>query len=113
MAYNIEDFFNFNQNSPFVIAEISCNHMGEKKILKSTIDAAFSAKANAVKLQSSEPNCLTRNFEGSEFKVNDLNSPWYGIHLWKLYQETCTPIDWPISFINEKDYRKNHFLDTF
>jgi sialic acid synthase SpsE len=82
-----------------MIAEISCNHMGQRDILDSTVRAAFSANADAVKLQSSEPNCLTRKFKGPEFKVDSSESPWHGMHLWELYEKTCTPIDWPVEEI--------------
>lgn len=90
--------------NPYYIAEISCNHMGDFDVLKDSINAAFEVNASAVKLQSSTPDCLTRNFDSSEFIVSQENSPWHGKHLYKLYQETCTPLDWPLEFI--KRYKK-------
>lgn len=83
----------------FVIAEISCNHMGDYDVLKQSIDAAFDVGANAVKLQSSTPESLTRNFKRTEFIVNIKDSPWNGRHLYDLYDETCTPVNWPLEFI--------------
>lgn len=84
---------------PSLIAEVSCNHMGRFDVLQQTIEAAFSAGAAAVKLQSSEPECLTRNFDGPEFTVDAPGSPWNGVHLYNLYERTCTPIEWPWQMI--------------
>lgn len=90
---------------PFYIAEISCNHMGNYHILTNSVAVAFESGAHAVKLQSSTPDSLTRNFDKAEFYVNKTDSPWNGRHLYDLYIETCTPLDWPIEFINE--YKKS------
>jgi N-acetylneuraminate synthase len=92
-----------NRREPFLIAEVSCNHMMDFDVLQQTVEAAFDAHADAVKLQSSEPDCLTRNFDGSEFVVDAPGSPWHGTHLYNLYERTCTPIEWPWQMIN--DYR--------
>lgn len=85
---------------PFMIAEVSCNHVGRRDILDATINAAFSAGADAVKLQSSEPECLTRNYDSPEFIVQQPGSPWHGVHLYNLYERTCTPLGWPPEEIN-------------
>jgi pseudaminic acid synthase len=85
----------------FLIAEVSCNHMGRFDLLRETVDAAFDAGADAVKLQSSEPDCLTRNFSGQEFRVDAPESPWDGVHLYELYERTCTPIEWPWQMIRD------------
>jgi sialic acid synthase SpsE len=89
---------------PFYIAEISCNHMGDHVVLLQSVAAAFDSGAHAVKLQSSTPDSLTRNFDTEEFYVHNSNSPWNGRHLYDLYIETCTPLNWPIELIN--DYKK-------
>ena len=89
------------QRATFLIAEVSCNHMGRFDVLQQTIEAAFGAGADAVKLQSSEPDCLTRNFDGPEFRVDAPESPWNGTHLYDLYERTCTPIAWPWQMIRE------------
>jgi N-acetylneuraminate synthase len=88
----------------FLIAEISCNHMGRFDLLRRTIDAAFAAGADAAKLQSSEPGCLTRDFDAAEFHVDAPDSPWNGAHLYELYERTCTPLEWPWQMI--RDYRE-------
>jgi len=90
---------------PFYIAEISCNHMGNHDILTKSVAVAFESGADSVKLQSSTPDSLTRNFDKAEFYVKKTDSPWNGRHLYDLYIETCTPLDWPIEFI--KEYKKS------
>jgi sialic acid synthase SpsE len=86
---------------PFLIAEVSCNHMGRFDVLTQTVPAAFEAGASAVKLQSSEPDCLTRDFGTPEFRVDAPGSPWHGTHLYELYERTCTPLEWPWQMIRE------------
>jgi len=89
----------FDQSAPLMIAEISCNHMGRRDVLDASVAAAFAAGADVVKLQSSEPDCLTRDFPGPEFTVQAPGSPWDGVHLYRLYERTCTPITWPVEVI--------------
>jgi sialic acid synthase SpsE len=104
----IEYTFSDKQKSllkqPFYIAEISCNHMGDHDVLMQSVATAFDSGAHAVKLQSSTPDSLTRNFDRKEFYVNNSESPWHGRHLYDLYIETCTPLNWPVELINE--YKK-------
>ena len=88
-----------DRTTPLMIAEISCNHMRQRDVLDASVAAAFAAKADVVKLQSSEPGCLTRDFGGDEFIVRSPDSPWDGMHLYRLYERTCTPISWPIEVI--------------
>jgi sialic acid synthase SpsE len=88
-----------DRTTPLMIAEISCNHMGQRDVLDASVAAAFAAGADVVKLQSSEPDCLTRNFSGDEFIVQSEGSPWDGMHLYRLYERTCTPIAWPVEVI--------------
>ena len=91
-----------NLEQPLMIAEISCNHMGRRDILDATVNEAFQAGADLVKLQSSEPDCLTRNFNGPEFTVIANGSPWNGMNLYHLYERTCTPINWPLEIIKSQ-----------
>ena len=91
---------------PFYIAEISCNHMGDHDLLTKSVATAFEFGAHAVKLQSSTPDSLTRNFDAPEFYVNSIGSPWHGRHLYDLYIETCTPVNWPVELICE--YKKKN-----
>jgi pseudaminic acid synthase len=87
---------------PFIIAEISCNHLGNKKMFDKIVKKAFDCGASAVKFQTSTPNCLTRNFDGNEFYVNkSKNNLWGGMHLFDLYKKTCTPVSWSVNKIIE------------
>ncbi len=103
-----------NLDQPLLIAEISCNHMGQRDVLIATVNAAFKAGADLVKLQSSEPDCLTRNFDGAEFKVLAEGSPWNGLHLYQLYERTCTPVSWPVEIIkSEREIGRTVFSTPF
>lgn len=97
----------------FIIAEISCNHMGDKNIFNQIVNKAFDSGASAVKFQTSTPNCLTRDFNGKEFTINKKNSDlWGGIHLYDLYKKTCTPISWSVNKIIELRKRKKIAFST-
>jgi N-acetylneuraminate synthase len=103
-----------NLDQPLLIAEISCNHMGQRDVLAESVNAAFKAGADLVKLQSSEPDCLTRNFSGPEFKVKANGSPWDGMHLYHLYERTCTPTSWPVEIIkSEREIGRTIFSTPF
>lgn len=104
IEYTFSDEQKLLLKHPFYIAEISCNHMGRHDVLLQSVEAAFDSGAHAVKLQSSTPDSLTRNFDREEFHVNNSESPWHGRHLYDLYIETCTPLNWPIELISE--YKK-------
>lgn len=64
---------------PYIVAEISCNHGGDIGRAKSLIDAAYMARADAVKFQTYEPN--------------DLTTP-DNVDAWKLYTRAMTPREW-------------------
>ena len=103
----------FVDKKVFIIAEISCNHLGDKKIFNQIVNAAFDSGASAVKFQTSTPNCLTRDFNGKEFIISKKNSNlWGGIHLYNLYQKTCTPISWSLNKIIELRRRKKIGFST-
>lgn len=72
--------------SPFIVAELSCNHLGSLPRAMDLIAAAAEAGADAVKLQCwSEMTIDTRPLT---------SGPWAGMTLKNLYRECYTPWEW-------------------
>lgn len=74
---------------PFIVAELSCNHLGSLDRALTLIDAAADAGADAVKLQTwnRESMVLDKTYVIPA-------GPWAGRNLSELYDEAWTPWDW-------------------
>lgn len=77
---------------PFVIAELSANHLGNFDRAIQIIDAAAAAGADAVKLQTFTPASMTLDSNEGDFHIPD--GPWKGRNLYDLYDEAQTPWEW-------------------
>jgi len=77
---------------PFVIAELSANHLGSLARAHAIIDAAADAGCDAIKLQTYTPDAMTLAVSHGDFHIAD--GPWQGQSLWELYDEAHTPWDW-------------------
>jgi N-acetylneuraminate synthase len=77
---------------PYVIAEMSCNHKGDKDIAIRLIHEAASAGANAIKLQTYTPETMTIDCDRPDFKIS--GGLWDGLTLYELYQKAYTPWEW-------------------
>jgi N-acetylneuraminate synthase len=77
---------------PFVIAELSANHLGSLERALAIIDAAADAGCDALKLQTFTPASMTIDSARGDFQIAD--GPWQGRSLWDLYGEAHTPLDW-------------------
>ena len=77
---------------PFLIAEISANHCGNKKLAKQLIRCAKINGADAVKLQTYTPNTMTINSKKKYFKIK--SGLWKNYTLWDLYKKAHTPLGW-------------------
>lgn len=84
----------FNQERPFIIAEMSGNHNKSIDRAKEIILAAAKTGVQAVKFQTYKADTITINHRGGLFDINDPNSLWNGKNLYELYQEACTPYEW-------------------
>lgn len=77
---------------PFIVAELSANHGGSLAGALAVMEAAKTAGADAIKLQTYTPDTLTINHDGKDFIVK--GGLWHGRRLYELYQEAHTPWDW-------------------
>lgn len=79
-------------SDPYIIAEVSGNHMGSLERAIALIDAACKAGADAVKFQSYTPDTITLDCDGPAFRVE--GGQWGGRRLYDLYSEAHTPFEW-------------------
>ncbi|MEQ8228977.1 MAG: pseudaminic acid synthase [Rhodospirillales bacterium] len=77
---------------PYIIAEMSGNHNGDKARALALIDAAAEMGANALKLQTYTADTITIDHDGPGFIVE--GGLWDGRTLYELYQQAATPWDW-------------------
>lgn len=80
------------KNRFFLVAELSANHHQSKDIALKTIKAAKESGADAVKLQTYTPECLTLNCNSKYFQIQ--GTLWEGKNFYQLYQEAMTPWEW-------------------
>lgn len=83
-----------DKDSPtFIIAEMSANHMMKYDRAVSIIQAAASAGADAIKLQTYTPDTITMDCDNKYFQITQ-GTIWDGTTLHKLYQTAYTPWEW-------------------
>ncbi|NIN33850.1 MAG: pseudaminic acid synthase [Gammaproteobacteria bacterium] len=83
---------------PYIVAELSANHLGDIDRARKIIRAAKSAGANAIKLQTYTADTLTIDYDGPGFKIE--GGLWQGRTLHDLYEEACTPWEWHEELFN-------------
>jgi len=94
MTIQVENYIIGPENEPFIIAELSGNHNGSLERALQIVDMVADSGAHAIKLQTYTPDTMTLNIVDNEFFIRDLNSPWKGKSLYKLYEEAHTPWEW-------------------
>lgn len=80
------------RDEPFIIAELSANHLGDLNRALRLIELAKQAGADAVKLQSYTADLITIDSHKPGFVIE--KGPWAGRRLYDLYREAETPREW-------------------
>lgn len=97
---------------PLIIAEISANHLANKKKFLSLIDSAFKNGADLVKIQTYEAKDITLNIKTTKYKIK--KGLWKNKYLWDLYSKACTPFKWHSdAFKIAKKHKKILFSSPF
>jgi pseudaminic acid synthase len=75
--------------TPFIVAEMSANHLGSLRRALDIVDAAADAGADAIKVQTWSPGtmCVDRSYTLD-------HGPWAGRTLFELYEEAWLPWNW-------------------
>ena len=81
-----------NQDTVFIIAELSANHNGNIETAIETIKAAKRAGADAIKLQTYTADTITIDCDKDDFIIK--GTIWEGRKLYDLYKEAFTPWEW-------------------
>lgn len=79
-------------HAPYVIAEMSCNHLGSLSRARELVHAAAESGADAIKLQTYTADTMTLPVSGPGFDI--VGGLWDGRRLYELYQEAYTPWEW-------------------
>ena len=95
--------------SAFIIAEMSGNHTHDFQKAKEIICAAKEAGADAIKMQTYLPDTITMNSNRQEFTIRK-GSLWENRTLYDLYQEAYTPWEWQAAL---KEYAESKGLICF
>jgi N-acetylneuraminate synthase len=74
---------------PYVIAEISNNHLADPERACRLIEVAAKAGADAVKIQTYDADSLTIDCDRPEFIIR--TPPWEGLNYYQLYRKIALP----------------------
>lgn len=77
---------------PYIVAEVSANHLGQLDHALRTIDAAANSGADAVKFQTYTADTITLDHDGPGFIIP--HGEWKGATLYELYTHAHTPWEW-------------------
>ncbi len=77
----------------FIIAELSCNHKQNLNLAIQSIKAIAKSGADAVKLQTADPELITLNLDNHNFRLLD-NKLWKKKTIYQLEKETYLPKKW-------------------
>jgi pseudaminic acid synthase len=77
---------------PYVIAELSANHLQDYARAEATLVMAAAKGADAVKLQTYRADTITIDHDGPGFRIE--GGLWDGNTLYKLYEQAYMPWEW-------------------
>ena len=81
-----------SEERPVIVAEISCNHNGSKKLFLKHIREAAKNGADLIKIQTFEPQDITIRSKNKKFLIK--SGLWKNKYLWDLYNKAQTPFNW-------------------
>jgi len=79
------------EHPPYVIAEISNNHLADPERACRLIEMAAKTGADAVKIQTYDADSLTIDCDRPEFMIR--TPPWVGMNYYQLYKKIALPAD--------------------
>lgn len=97
---------------PYLIAEMSGNHNHSLDRALEIVDAAATAGADAIKLQTYTADTMTLNLRAPGFIIDDPDSLWNGRQLYELYDEAHTPWDWHAPIMERAAARGLHCFSS-
>jgi N-acetylneuraminate synthase len=77
---------------PYIIAELSANHLQNYSRAVEILEMAAAQGADAVKLQTYRPDTITIDHDGPDFRIP--GGLWGGMTLYKLYESAYMPWEW-------------------
>ncbi len=80
-------------NSCFIIAELSANHLQKYDLAEKTILEMSKCGVDAIKMQTFRADTITIPCENEYFKIKG-GTLWDGGNLYKLYEEAYMPWEW-------------------
>ncbi len=95
----------------YIVAEMSANHGGSLGRALETIHAAKEAGADAIKLQTYNPDTMTIDCKNDYFRVGT-GTLWEGKWLYDLYREAHTPWEWHYDLKDRADKVGIDFFST-
>ncbi|MDP1975197.1 MAG: pseudaminic acid synthase [Alphaproteobacteria bacterium] len=78
---------------PYIVAELSANHLGNYDHATKIMEEAAIAGVHALKIQTYTADTLSMDIRENEFLL-DGDSPWAGMTQYELYQKAYTPWEW-------------------
>ena len=96
------------KNKPFIIAEMSNNHLCDLSIAKNIIEKAAECGADAIKIQTYTADSLTIECDKPEFIIQD--PLWKGQSYYQLYKDIAMPIAWTETLF---EHAKKHNIMLF
>lgn len=84
---------NSTSQRPYIIAEMSANHCGDKNLAFKIIKAAKDAGADALKVQTYTADTITIDCKDEIFMTQE-GGLWAGQSLYDLYKKAYTPWEW-------------------
>jgi N-acetylneuraminate synthase len=89
---------------PYIVAELSANHLGSLERALKLVDIAADCGCDAVKLQTYCADTITIDHDGPGFVLKE--GPWQGRKLFDLYEEAHMPWDWHAPLFERARARK-------